>query len=162
MKKNVLFIFIVMVCLWVIHMYYRITKKLAREAHAQERYANVLQDWLVRDEKYNTTKKYFAEHPQYRNVAIYGAGSLAEVLFYKLKELNVRVTYIADIDVENVVFDFESTPLIQVNKIGEQEAVNCIIISPINYFDEINEKLQRMSFAYQIISLEDIVYFNCK
>ena len=160
MRKKLFLVSLVAVVGWGIHLYHNITKKLTKKARMQERYANILQDWFVREMKENITKKYFSDHPEYKKIAIYGAGSLAEVLYNKLKECKIQVSYIADKEVENIIFDFERTTLIKANEIEEQESVDCIIISPINYYDEIYKDLQRMPFAHPIISLEDIVYYE--
>ena len=85
------------------------------------------------------------------NIAIYGCGVLGKVLYNELKDTDIHVECFIDKKYENYSFD---VPVIGLDSIPE---IDVIIVSVINYYDDIVEDLLKHG-QNTIISLEDIIY----
>ncbi|GKX65534.1 glycosyltransferase [Inconstantimicrobium mannanitabidum] len=90
-------------------------------------------------------------------VAIYGNGKLGQLLFKILK--NDEITPICIIDKDKNFQMYEQTPIISLNEINNYN-IDCIIITPIPYMDEIINDISNIKNNLKIISIEDIYEGN--
>lgn len=88
-------------------------------------------------------------------IAIYGMGHIGKLLYEQLYGSRVNVSYVIDqnkcdygIDVPAYTYE-DMLP-----------HVNAVIVTPIYYFDEICEMLERKLMETLIIPFDDILYWN--
>lgn len=107
-------------------------------------------DWMEFQQAGGRIEQYFHEHG-YKRVMIYGNGYVGQRLFGALKESDVDVTAImdqmnaSDSDAEGILIGVDSVI----------PDVDCIVITPVFYFDEIYQKL-RAKTGQPIISIEEL------
>ena len=88
----------------------------------------------------------------YKNIAVYGMSNVGETLIDELKGTDTCIKYGIDMNASNIHLDI---PVFSLN--DEFEDVDAIVVTPIFYFDDIEETLSR-KMKCPIISLEDILY----
>ena len=86
------------------------------------------------------------------DIAIYGMGYAGERLYDELKDTDVDIVYAIDQNADKIF-----TKIKTVSPEGELPQVGAIIVTPVFYYEEIKEMLQR-KMRCPIISLEDILY----
>ncbi len=111
---------------------------------------SILYDWL-KIKQYGGTLEQYLKDNRIFNIAIYGCGVLGKVLYNELKDTDIHVECFIDKKYENYSFD---VPVIGLDSIPE---IDVIIVSVINYYDDIVEDLLKHG-QNTIISLEDIIY----
>lgn len=94
----------------------------------------------------------YLEKRGYARIAIYGMGYVGETLVEELKGSSIEIAYGIDKNAENLYCMFDICTLDD-----NLDEVDAVIVTPIFFFDEIEEKLSdRLNCP--IISLEDILY----
>lgn len=111
---------------------------------------SILYDWL-KIKQYGGTVEQYLKDNKIHNIAIYGCGVLGKALYNELRKTDIHIECFIDKKYENYSFD---VPVIGIDNIPDIEV---IIVSVINYFDDIVEELLKHS-QNTIISLEDIIY----
>ncbi|MBQ9659100.1 MAG: hypothetical protein IJV31_10130 [Clostridia bacterium] len=111
---------------------------------------SLLKDWLiVRQNGINLAD--WLEVNGIHKIVIYGYGILGKAFFVEMQNSNVEVVAIADKNYKNI---YANVPAVGIDSIPECDA---IIVSVINYYDEIEQQLVTKC-RYPIISLEDVIY----
>ncbi|MBR5648200.1 hypothetical protein [Pseudobutyrivibrio sp.] len=87
------------------------------------------------------------------NIAIYGFGDLGQALYNEVKRDSIECSYIIDKNYFNIVCEAKTIGLDDIYELD----VDAIIISVINYYDEIESEIMKRC-KLPIISLEDIIY----
>lgn len=87
-----------------------------------------------------------------KHIAIYGVGVMGEHILSELRNSQVTVEYLMD---QRFRADCNNTKLVGVD--DELEDVDAIIVTPINEYNIIKDKLQKKTKA-RIMSLEEIIY----
>ncbi len=125
---------------------------------------SILYDWL-KIKQYGGTLEQYLKDNRIFNIAIYGCGVLGKVLYNELKDTDIHVECFIDKKYENRLkrihtffkkyenYSFD-VPVIGLDSIPE---IDVIIVSVINYYDDIVEDLLKHG-QNTIISLEDIIY----
>lgn len=91
------------------------------------------------------------EREGYQEIAIYGMHYAGETLVEELRDSNVKVKYGIDKNAGRIYADFDTvTPDTPLDK------VDVIVVTPIAFFDEIEQMLSE-KVDCPIISLEDII-----
>ena len=107
--------------------------------------------WVeVKQEKKNL-ESYFMKN-NYEKIAIYGMNYAGERLLQELKESSITVEYGIDQKADEIYTEVDV--LSPKDKLPN---VDAIIVTPIFFFDEIEEQLSK-AVSCPIISLEDILY----
>lgn len=105
-------------------------------------------------------KKYLAEYlelSQINKVAIYGNGTLGQLFLKEIKGTSdIDVLYM--IDKNAAGSENDGLPVIGLEDISKINEADAVIITPISYYDEIEQDLLKAGLVTDIISLEDIVY----
>lgn len=99
----------------------------------------------------------FFEDNRISEIAVYGMAELGELLCHELKETSVKVKY--GIDRRASDKKESCVNVMDFNNSKEYHDVQAIVVTPIQYFDDIAKQLRKKTDA-DIISLEDVIdYF---
>lgn len=117
-------------------------------------YLNLLANWLKLKREGKSLSKYFEDN-YLKNVAIYGLGNLGQEVYYELLKLeNVKVLYGIDKNARNLRID--NFKILSPNE--HLEKVDAVIVTPLQYYNEIEEILDKIGIK-NVISIEDIVRY---
>lgn len=126
-------------------------KRLQELADKHLRLYLLMNNWVRLKQKGKNVSSYFKKN-NYRKIAIYGMSYVGETLLSELKGTEVLVKYAIDQKTDN----FNSMVDI-ISPDSDLDKVDCIVVTAVYYFDEIEELLsKKMDCA--IISIEDILY----
>lgn len=110
----------------------------------------LMNQWVQLKQEGKSISGYF-EKRHYRNIAIYGMGSVGEAIIRDLLNSKVNVKYAIDQKANENSKDFVVSP----NSILEM--VDAIVVTPISSYGEIKLHLKE-KIDCPIISIEDILY----
>jgi len=111
----------------------------------------MMNEWVKVKQKNKSIADYL-EKRGYMQIAIYGMNYVGETLLTELENTNVKVVYAIDKNADNIYSDVEV--VLPENELGEVDAV---IVTPITFFDEIEQMLSE-KMECPIISMDDILY----
>ena len=94
----------------------------------------------------------------YKDIAIYGMGTIADILLDELEGSEINVRYLIDKTVDNGGKHLENRLCIGLYAISDQETVDAIIVTPVAFFDEIASDLHAIGVNTEIISLDEFIY----
>lgn len=94
----------------------------------------------------------YLEKLGYKTIAIYGLSYAGERLVEELKGSNIQIKYAIDQKADTIYSDINI-----VTPDDELEEVDAIVVTPITFFVEIEDKLSQ-KIDCPILSLEDILY----
>ena len=111
----------------------------------------LLGKWLAEKQRGKQLEDYFHQNG-IKNIAIYGMGYVGERLYEELSNSDITVEYLIDKNAGNINTDMKIfTPDEELPK------VDAVIVTPVTFFDEIEEMLAG-KIACSVISIEDILY----
>lgn len=111
----------------------------------------MMNQWVAVKQEGKNLADYF-DRMRYKTIAIYGMSYAGERLVEELKDSAIQIKYGIDQKADSIYADIDLRTLED-----ELEKVDAVIVTPVFFFDEIEEKLsQKMDCP--IISLEDILY----
>lgn len=105
--------------------------------------------WIAFKQQGKSLVKYFEDN-NYNSIAIYGMGHVGEMLAKELENSSIIIKYGIDQNAANISADFE-----MITPEDELENVDVVVVTAINFFDEIEEKLNSR-IKCPIVSIEDI------
>lgn len=111
----------------------------------------LMNQWVKVKQEGKNLSSYF-EKKGYREIAIYGMSYAGETLADELKKSTTNIKYGIDQKAEQIYAEFD---VVLPNE--KLEHVDAIVVTPVKFFDEIEEQL-RSKVSCPIISLEDILY----
>ncbi len=88
----------------------------------------------------------------YKKIAIYGMSYVGETLLEELKDTEVTIAYGIDKNFDNIYSNIKI-----ISDDDEMDAVDAVIVTPISFFDDIEDKLND-KLDCPIISIEDILF----
>lgn len=127
----------------------RITIKNTSDKHLA--LFRLMDDWTNVKIKGKKVEDFFIRR-EYKNIAIYGMSYVGKTLLHELEESEINVAYGIEKNIDNV---YVPIPLIKPS--DELPLVDCIVVTPITYFDDIAEMLEK-KVDCPIICMEDILY----
>lgn len=127
------------------------TKKAWEYADKHLALMQLLNQWLITKQVGKSIITYFREN-DYKKVAIYGMSYIGERLFDELKDTEVSIAYAIDKNADRLYADIDIVTIEE-----NLEEVDAVIVTPITFFDEIEEQLSE-KLNCPIISIEDILY----
>lgn len=107
--------------------------------------------WMTIRQKGISLGKYF-QKKGYKDIAIYGIGSIGLRLLEELKEYDIEIRYAVDRNAAELCLDMRI-----ITSEETLEEVGAMIVTAISDFNEIKEQLCK-KVSFPIVSLEDIVY----
>lgn len=111
----------------------------------------LMNQWVQVKQEGKSLVSYF-EANGYKNIAIYGMHFVGQTLCKELEGSSICIKYAIDKNADNVFADFDV-----ITMEDDLAEVDAVIVTPIYYFDEIEEKLEE-KVDCPIISIEDILY----
>lgn len=139
---------------------YHMTKALKSETSQHKTfrgYYNLTNQWLRNKQDSKDLLQELAKN-QYKKIAIYGMGTLGELLYNDLKKSDMEVIYFIDRNAEEVFYGIDNIPVIGLKHISTQQKADVIIVTPIHDFEKIQNDLCELRCETDIISLEDLVF----
>ncbi len=141
----------------ILYYFMRRDAKCKEKRYLREHtYYETMYRWIENKNAGKSIESYFIEN-QYKTIAIYGAGTLGELLYEDIKNSKIEIAYFIDKS------SYGKTNYIALEKeiyhpaqISELENVDAIIVTPIFAFQEIKKELKAKGVLSDIISLEDI------
>ena len=107
--------------------------------------------WVELKQKGKCLKSYFEEN-DYKKIAIYGMSYAGERLVEELQGSNIEIAYGIDKNASRIYAEISMVTLEE-----KLEKVDAVVVTPIFFFEEIEEELSK-KIDCPIISLEDILY----
>lgn len=133
-------------------------KQIAKETKRQKERADkhlalylMMNQW-VKVKQENKSIADYLEKNGYKEIAIYGMNYVGETLLNELAGSSVKVKYAIDRNADNIYTDVDI-----VAPDVSMEKVDAVIVTPITFFDEIEEMLSEKTDC-PILSMEDILY----
>lgn len=133
-------------------------KQIAKEVKRQKELADkhlalylLMNQWV----KVKQEKKSIADYLKkngYREIAIYGMNYVGETLLNELAGSDIKVKYAIDKNADNIFMDIDVVLPDQI-----LDEVDAVIVTPITFFDEIEELLAK-KIDCPVLSVEDILY----
>lgn len=111
----------------------------------------MMNQWVKVKQDGKELSEYFKKNG-YQKIAVYGMSYVGQNLVNELKTSGIEVAYGIDINADSIYSDIDVMTIED-----ELEEVDVIVVTPITFFDEIEEKLTK-KVDCPIISLEDILY----
>lgn len=136
-----------------------IVKKVTGEATAVQQNLSekhlalflMMNQWVAVKQQGKSLSDYF-EKQGYKNIAIYGMSYAGERLLQELKDSGIHVKYGIDKNARSIFLDINI-----VTMEDELEPVDVVIVTPVFFFNDIEEELSE-KIDCPIISLEDVLY----
>lgn len=111
----------------------------------------MMNQWVKVKQEGKNIASYFEENG-YKKIAIYGMSYAGETLVSELKDSQIELKYGIDKNANHLYADMDIVTLDD-----DLEEVDAVVVTPIFFFEEIEEQLSQM-LDCPIISLEDILY----
>lgn len=128
-----------------------------KELKKERQYANkhlalykMMNQWVRVKQQGKNLASYFEENG-YKKIAIYGMSYAGETLIEELRDSNIEVAYGIDANARSI---YANIDVVTVNDYLEE--VDAVVVTPITFYDEIEENLSEI-MSCPIISLEDIL-----
>lgn len=130
---------------------YKGTKKQKEYADKHLALYLLMSQWVKVKQENKSIEEYCLKKG-YREIAIYGMSYVGEALLNELSGSAIKIKYGIDRNAGGI---FEDIPVITPD--DQLSEVDAIIVTPITFFDEIEELLSQKTDC-PIISIEDILY----
>ncbi len=111
----------------------------------------MMNQWVKVKQEGKNLASYF-EREGYKKIAVYGMHYAGETFVEELQESSVEIVYGIDKNADKIYADF---PIVTPD--GCLEEVDAVVVTPITFFDEI-EQILNAKMECPIISLEDVLY----
>ncbi len=122
-------------------------RKIANRNHALYLMMN---SWLILEQKRKSFAEYFQNH-NYNKIAIYGMSNMGERLYDELLGSNIKIEYGIDKNAKRIFTDLKIY-----EPRDELKEVDVIVVTAINYFDDIRDELSK-KINCPIISIKEII-----
>lgn len=110
-------------------------------------------NWEKMNKEGKTFQKFFEDNKMKR-IAIYGFGEIGKRLYRDLQNLDIDIAYVVDQNADRICL--ENVKVVDLTH--ELEPVDVIIVTPIQFFEEIEETLRHITKS-DIVSLEEIMEY---
>lgn len=135
-----------------------VSKKSEEKLSIQKAYTDkhlslylMMNQWVKIKQENKSIADYLAENG-YREIAVYGMNYVGQTLLNELAGSSVKVRYGIDKNASNIYSDIDI--VLPEEKL---ERVDAVIVTPITFFDKIEEALSK-KLDCPILSMEDILY----
>lgn len=133
------------------------TDVIDRRYKRSKEYYDVTYQWIINKQKKKEIAEYFAGH-QIKTIAIYGMGSLGELLYNDIKEdCAVKVSCFIDQMAELYSAGIDDIPVLKDLPENYKDKIDAVVITPVHLFDDIEKELAAQGFDKAIISLKEII-----
>lgn len=112
--------------------------------------------WLYLKRYGISLEEYFFDNG-YRKIAVYGIGMIGKQLLDELKDTNIKVEFGIDINAHTI--RKEMIKINTIDEIKDEWEVDAIIVTPVQYYLEIEKQIKEKCGNIIVISIEDVVEF---
>ncbi len=119
----------------------------------------IYDDWIRMVRKGHSIKGFLKKNG-YETIAIYGMGLIGRQLYEDLNDSEYEtVAYCIDKNASQIMIN--GVEIITVNEVEIQDkAVDAVIVTPVNYFYDIEKELLRYYKGVDILSVRDVIWSN--
>lgn len=134
------------------------TAKITRMSKAYKQYYYLTMQWLVNNRSGDKIIKTLSKNG-YKSIGIYGLGSIASIVIDEIEGSDIKIKFIADKNNDSFIEDdvFVISPSEIINYYDD---IDAIIVTPIAYYDEIYNELDKLNVSEKLVSLQDIIFDN--
>ena len=122
-----------------------------QSAYKSTQIMKLYDQWMFIHQDHKSTYDYFVQKG-IKSIAIYGMDNVGERLYEELKDTDIKIEYAIDKKGGYINSDIK-----MISPEDEFERVDAIVVTVVNYFDEIFKNLSSKTDIL-IISLEEILY----
>lgn len=167
MKKRQAVIKISGLCTGIAALGYLLKKYVKKNEDTRKEMRNVTERYMS---YYQLTSKWLEESFRghriadvlikmgYRNIAVYGKGSLGRLLSEGIRGSDVKITCWIEKDTEEQYEDADGIKVISIHDIKECQSADAVIVTPVFDYAEIKDELEQNDCDAEILSLEDIIF----
>ena len=119
-------------------------------------YDEITRLWTVHRMNNKSVESYFANN-NLSVIAIYGCGTMGELLYNEIKNSDIKVKCFIDKSADNYAYGFDDVELIKPEQISEMSEVDAVIVTPVHAFSSIRQTIIEQEYAGKIISLEEVI-----
>ncbi|MBO5468256.1 MAG: glycosyltransferase [Lachnospiraceae bacterium] len=124
------------------------------KSNRQLMYDSLVEMWQEKDDK--RLFDYLIDNGM-QKIAIYGMGTMGELLYQKLKNTDIKIECFVDRFAGNYVQGFEDIPVIYPQRILDMVTATVMIVTPIHVFEDIIDDLHTKGYTGTIISLKTVI-----
>lgn len=138
----------------IVYMIYRCGYLLDNKQKMADKYLsyfNLLEQWLECRQRDYKFADYFYRH-NLTSIAIYGMGKMGKRLKYELEKDGMEIRYVID-EGENVIYGEAD----HYNLRDKLPDVDMVVVTPIEEFEDIKDKILNNNKRLKVISLKDLV-----
>lgn len=129
-----------------------IVKKNKERLNMFENFFHILDQWMILREEGKSIERFFIDH-QYKVIAVYGMGTMANHLICELENSSIDIKYGIDKKADTYYKDIE---VFAIN--DNLPTVDAVIVTATFMYDEIEKQLKKV-MKCPIISLDDAVFY---
>lgn len=143
----------------IIGVMYFDRKALLKEKIIKERYMDYykLMNRWIQNKLNNWEIKNFFDNNNLHSVAIYGMGTLGELIYKELKNNGIKTKYFIEKNYIDNIIGIENIPIISIHDVKQLKNIDLIIVTPIFDYKEIEAELKQYLNNISIVSLEYII-----
>lgn len=130
--------------------------ELNQKFERSDSYYKITNQWISNIQRGLSLEHYFLNNG-INTIAIYGRGSLGEILYNELKNSHVKVLYFIDQTAHNGEMYDEHCNVISLQDLSHENVPQAIVVTPIHVYNEIENNLSKV-YNGTIISLDEAVY----
>ena len=102
-------------------------------------------------------KKYL-EQSGYKKIAVYGMGSIAELLSKQFERYtDIEIKYYIDRNGRELVYGLNGLEVVDIDGMAEMEEVDLVIVTAIADYDDILAEIRNKFKTLKVVSLEEII-----
>lgn len=122
----------------------------------QSQYYDALLDWIDNMQGDRRIATFLLEDG-YKNIAVYGKGTLGFLLHRELQNTNVTIEFFIDQTADEYSSNVDGIPVIKKEELDKMREVDAIIVTPIHAYENIRKDLESIGVTVPIISLDEAI-----
>ena len=142
-------------------IYNYVTKARAKDNLLLKRYKKyygLTSSWLLKDSSDEDSVKKYLEQSGYKKIAVYGMGSIAELLSKQFERYtDIEIKYYIDRNGRELVYGLNGLEVVDIDGMAEMEEVDLVIVTAIADYDDILAEIRNKFKTLKVVSLEEII-----
>lgn len=130
-----------------------ITNNYEEEKDRYMSYYYTVREWVLNKQKGKSIQEYL-EKNNIHTIAIYGMGTLGEMLYNDIKDTNIKISYIIDKIAED---EYYGIPVVSLKDIKNYPLVDAVVITPIYDYVDIVHQMDQYNIEFPKLSLEQLI-----
>ncbi|MCI8669507.1 MAG: hypothetical protein HFI34_08325 [Lachnospiraceae bacterium] len=137
------------------------TKAKAKESLLLKRYKKyygVTSSWLLKNLSNEDSIKKYLESSGYNKIAVYGMGSIAELLSKQFEQYtDMEIKYYIDRNGRELVYGLNGLEVVDIDGMAGMEEVDLVIVTAVADYDDILGEIRKKYKSLKVVSLEEII-----